>query len=142
MTGIDAFKTRSRANEGIRISLSQPDGTPTEHWLQIRSIWSDDYQAARAELIRQAVEDGKRLAEAKPEEAALMRQDAERRRRAALCASLVCGWSFDLEFSEQAAADFLMEAPQIVRYVEKIAEDDRRFFGKGSASSPSGEKPS
>ncbi|WP_061238170.1 hypothetical protein [Ectopseudomonas composti] len=140
MTGIDAFKTRSKANEGIRIALAQPDGTPTEHWLQVRSVWSDDYQSARSELIRQAIEDGKRLAEASPEEAADLKHEADRLRRAKLSASLIAAWSFeDLEFSEQAAFDFLLEAPQILLHVEKIAEDDRRFFGKGSASLSSGE---
>lgn len=143
MTGIDAFKTRGKANEGIRITLSQPDGTPTEHWMQVRSVWSDDYQAARSELIRQAIEDGKRLAEAKPEEAADLKHEADRRRRAKLCASLIAGWSFeDLEFSEEAAAEFLLEAPQILVHIEKIAEDDRRFFANGSASLSSGESPS
>lgn len=142
MTQLDSFKTRGRANEGVRIKLSNPDGTPTDHWLQIRSVWSDDYQAARAELFRAAVEDGKRLAEAKPEDSAALRQESDRRRRTMLCASLVSDWSFDLEFSEKAVADFLLEAPQILRHVEQIAEDDRRFFGKGSACLSSGEKQS
>jgi hypothetical protein len=140
MTGIDAFKTRGRANDGIRINLAEPDGKPTEHWLQIRSVWSDEYQAARSELIRQAVEDGKRLAAAKEGEVQGLRREADRRRRAVAAASLVAGWSFDLEFTAEAVSDFLLEAPQILAHVERIAEDDRRFFGKGSASSSSGAK--
>lgn len=129
MSGLDAFKTRAKANEGVRVPLSTPDGKKTEHWLQIRSIWSDEYQVARSELIRQAIEDGKKLAEAKPEEANTLRKEADRRRRAHAAASLVAGWSFDLEFSEEAVADFLLEAPQILAHVERIAEDSARFFG-------------
>ncbi|MBN7822261.1 hypothetical protein [Bowmanella yangjiangensis] len=140
MTGIDAFKTRGKANEGIRITLSQPDGTPTEHWLQVRSVWSDDYQAARSELIRQAIEDGKRIADADPGEVAELKHEADRRRRATLCASLIAGWSFsDMECTEEKVAEFLLEAPQILRHVEQIAEDDRRFFSNGSGSLSSGE---
>lgn len=129
MSEIDLFKTRSKANEGVKVPLSTPDGKKTEHWLQIRSIWSDEYQAARSELIRQAIEDGKKLAEAKPEEANTLRKEADRLRRAKAAASLVAGWSFDIEFSEEAVADFLLEAPQILAHVERIAEDGTRFFG-------------
>lgn len=129
MSGIDAFKTRDKANDGVRVPLSTPDGKKTEHWLQIRSVWSDEYQAARSELIRQAIEDGKKVAEAKPEDANTLRKEADRRRRAVAAASLVGGWSFDLEFTEEAVAEFLLEAPQILAHVERIAEDNARFFG-------------
>lgn len=129
MSEIDLFKTRSKANEGVRVPLSTPDGKKTDHWLQIRSVWSDEYQAARSELVRQAIEDGKKAAEAKPDEVASVRKESDRRRRAAAAASLIAGWSFDLEFSEEAVTDFLLEAPQILAHVERIAEDNARFFG-------------
>lgn len=133
MSDIEAFKTRAKANDGVKVPLSTPDGAPTEHWLQIRSIWSDEYQAARSELIRQAIDDGRKVSEAKGE-AATLRKTLDRKRRAVAAASLIAGWSFDLEFTEEAVADFLLEAPQILAHVERIAEDGARFFGKGSIS--------
>lgn len=139
MTDIDSFKTRTRANDGIRINLFHPDGTPSEHWIQVRSVWSDDYQEARMELIRQAVEDGRRAANAEGDAAVEIRRESERKRRAVAAASLVAGWSFDLEFTRERVIDFLLEAPQILSHVERIAEDDRRFFGKEFANSPTGE---
>ncbi|CAE6906900.1 conserved protein of unknown function [Pseudomonas marincola] len=129
MTGIDVFKTRSKANEGVRIPLSTPDGKHTEEWLQIRSVWSDEYQAARTELVRQSIEDGRQAAEAGPEEAKELRKEQDRRRRAGAASALIAGWSFDLEFSSEAVTDFLLEAPQILAHVERIAEDGSRFFG-------------
>jgi len=133
MADIDAFKTRAKANDGVKVPLSTPDGSPTEHWLQIRSIWSDEYQAARSELIRQAIDDGRKVSEANGE-AATLRKTLDRKRRAVAAASLIAGWSFDLEFTEEAVSDFLLEAPQILAHVERIAEDGARFFGKGSIS--------
>lgn len=142
MTDINSFKTRGRANDGIRINLSQPGGAATEHWLQVRSVWSDEYQAMRSELIRQAVESAKRMTEVDADEAKAIRRDTDRRLRADAAASLIAGWSFDIELNFEAASDFLMEAPQILAQVERIAEDDRRFFGKGSANSSTGESQS
>lgn len=142
MTDISAFKIRDAANEGVRIQLSTPDGKPTEHWLMVRSAWSDEYQDARTEIIRQAIADGGLVATAPEDEAAKMRKVLDRKRRAAAAAALIAGWSFDIEPTEQNKAEFLEEAPQILAWVERIASEDVRFFGKESGSSLSGEKQS
>lgn len=142
MTDISVFKIRDEANEGVRIPLSAPGGKPTEHWLMIRSVWCDDFQEARSELIRQAIADGKTVAAAPEAEAKAIRKDLDRKRRAVAAASLVAGWSFDIEPTEQNKADFLNDAPQILAWVERIAEDDTRFFGKESGNSSPGEKQS
>lgn len=134
MSGMDAFKIRSEANEGVRVPLSTPDGKSTDEWLQIRSVWSDSYQGARSELIRQAIEDGKAVSEAPEETRNDVRSERDRRRRAAAASTLIAGWSFDMEFSQEAVTDFLLEAPQILAHVERIAEDNDRFFGKRSDS--------
>jgi hypothetical protein len=142
MTDISAFKIRDAANEGVRIPLSTPDGKATEHWLLIRSVWCDDFQEARSELIRQAIADGKTVSAAPEAEQKAIRTDLDRKRRANAAASLVAGWSFDIEPTEQNKADFLNDAPQILAWVERIAEEDKRFFGKESGSSLNGEKQS
>lgn len=130
MTDFSAFHTRDRANEGIRIPLLLPDGKPTEHWLQIRSIWSDAYQGSRAEIVRMALEHGRELAEKSlsDEQKRDMRAEQDRSRRAVLASSLIAAWSNDDPLTEESAVNFLLQAPQVLREIEKIAEDDRRFF--------------
>ena len=51
MSGMHDFSIRQRANDGRRIALSLPDGSPTDHWLQIRSRWSDAFRQARDEAM-------------------------------------------------------------------------------------------
>ena len=46
MVGMDAFFTRDKANEGIKVPLRTPEGKETDHYLVIRSQWSDDFQKA------------------------------------------------------------------------------------------------
>ena len=122
------FFTRSKANEGERMPLSLPDGTPTDEWLLIRGIDSDEFRAAldehrRAVLANAAIEDeGER---------------AEKNRLAGLnlhCA-LVMDWSFDAELTQDALQEFFTEAPHIAIEVDSFASNRKRFFRKGSASS-------
>ena len=122
------FFTRSKANEGERMPLSLPDGTPTDEWLLIRGIDSDEFRAAldehrRAVLANAAIEDeGER---------------AEKNRLAGLnlhCA-LVMDWSFDAELTQDALQEFFTEAPHIAIEVDSFASNRKRFFRKGSANS-------
>lgn len=122
------FFTRNKANEGERMPLSLPDGTPTDEWLLIRGIDSDEFRAAldehrRAVLANAAIEDeGER---------------AEKNRLAGLnlhCA-LVMDWSFDAELTQEALQEFFTEAPHIAIEVDSFASNRKRFFRKGSASS-------
>lgn len=131
MSAFSSFHTRSKANEGIRIKLANPDGTPTDHWLQIRSVWSDEHQAARSELIRMAVEHGKAnaLEPLPPKEERARSKEQDRLRRATCAASLIADWSNDEPLTQEAAIAFLLEARQVLVHIERIAEDDKRFFG-------------
>lgn len=131
MTAFSSFHTREKANEGIRIKLAHPDGTPTDHWLQIRSVWSDEHQAARSELIRMAVEHGQAnaLEPLPPKEERQRSKEQDRLRRATCAASLIAAWSNDEPLTQEAAVAFLLEARQVLVHIERIAEDDKRFFG-------------
>jgi len=137
---MDQFKTREKASEGVKIPLLTPDGKKTDHWLLVRSSWSDEYQAAKNQLFRDATSHGKQIADAPESEKERLSAELDRLRRAKSGAALIVEWSFDgMECSEQAKIDFLIEAPQILAMVEHIAEDNRRFFGEGWTSSSSGE---
>jgi hypothetical protein len=123
------FFTRAKANEGERMPLSLPDGTPTDEWLLIRGVDSDEFRLAMDEFRREllalaAVKDEKDRAE--------KTQGAQLK----LNAALVSGWSFEAEFSEAALLEFLRESPYIAAEVDRFASDRRRFFGKRSTSSP------
>lgn len=123
------FFTRAKANEGERMSLSLPDGTPTDEWLLIRGVDSDEFRHAldafRRDLLTYAsIQDEAEKTE-KTEQARLH-----------LNAALVIGWSFEAEFSETALLEFLRESPYIAAEVDRFASDRRRFFGKRSTGSP------
>jgi len=123
------FFTRAKANEGERMPLSLPDGTPTDEWLQIRGVDSDHFRHALDEFRRKSLSAASlKDLEEKAEKAEAARLE--------LNAALVIGWSFDAEFSEAALLEFLRESPYIAAEVDRFASDRRRFFGKRSTGSP------
>ena len=130
MSAMDDFTIRQRANHGRRIALTLPDGSPTEHWLQIRSRWSDAFRQARDE----AMQDVARLAQggAAELEAALEQSTL------AVRAALVSAWSFDEPCVAATVQAFLREAPQIAELVDRAGADDPAFFSNAFASSPTG----
>lgn len=129
--GMDAFHTRERANEGRKLPLRTPDGQPTDHWLMVRHVWSDDFQKAEEAALREARETIMGMGES-PDPAAVA--DVQRGSRVRLLASLVAGWSFDAECTPEAVAGFLTQAPQIADSIDKFAGDSRSFFGGESSS--------
>lgn len=132
MSGKKDFFTRDKANEGVKLPLKTPDGKATDHWLQVRSIYSDEFKrkerslrqdnpaiGAAAKAIKDDKEREKFLAE-KWEESEL-----------ALIATLVAGWSFDEPCTPEAVVEFLREAPQIARAVNDVSTSRALFFGSG-----------
>lgn len=122
------FFTRNKANEGERMPLSLPDGTPTDEWLLIRGIDSDEFRAAMDEHRRSV------LANAAIEDEA---ERAEKNRQAGLklhCA-LVADWSFEAEFSPEAVEELFREAPHLAIEADNFASNRKRFFRKSSTSS-------
>ena len=123
------FFTRAKANEGERMPLSLPDGTPTDEWLMIRGVDSDQFRHALDEFRRKSLTAASiKDLEEKAEKAEAARLE--------LNAALVIGWSLDAEFTEAALLEFLREAPYVAAEVDRFASDRRRFFGKSSTGSP------
>lgn len=124
------FFTREAANAGIRIPLFRPDGTPTEHWLQIRGVDSDAWHAAQAasrQRLMAVSADPTKIDKLDPEE-----------ERITLLTSLVMGWSFPDPVTPEAVRAFLKEAPQIATEIDRIASNRRSFFaGSSNSSTPS-----
>lgn len=126
---MEAFFTRSIANEGIQLPLYTPTGEKTEHWLRIRGIDSDEFREAEADAKRDAF----RIASMEnPVERAKEIKESKLR----LISSLVLGWSFEKEFSREAVMDFFREAPQIADAVDNAASRRALFFAGRSSSSP------
>ncbi len=124
------FYTREAANTGIRIPLFQPDGKPTEHFLQVRGVDSDAWHAAQA-ASRQ------RLMAASADPAKIEKLDPEEE-RITLLTALVMGWSFPDACTPEAVRAFLKEAPQIATEIDRIASNRRSFFaGSSNSSTPS-----
>lgn len=133
--GMDAFKTRSRANEGQRVELHTPEGTLSPHFLIVRGIDSDEFQKAKAKQAR-VIAELVAMPEGEREERAL---DAT----CDLLAVLVKDWSFsdpDLmpagelyECNLANVSQFLREAPQIREKVDEMVSRRTVFFRMQSA---------
>jgi hypothetical protein len=121
MSDIEKFFTRQKANEGIVLPLTLPDGTPTEHSITIYGVDSDSYRTEEAESKRKAFEiaaSGDRAA------ASIMIRDG----RVTLVASMVKSWTMDLPCTKENVVRLLQEAPQITDAIDRLASDRRSFF--------------
>lgn len=126
---MSAFFTRQPSNEGIRVPLFLPDGTPTEHHLTIRGRDSDEFRMAEMRANREMMA----IARTKNADDRLSAQNELTLRT---LASLVRGWSFEHECTPQAAYEFLREAPQIADAIDKVSAR-RTFFKMSSEASSS-----
>lgn len=124
---MDQFFTRDRANEGRRFPLQTPDGTPTEHWLLVRSQHSDAFKE-RSDALLQAA--GRDMPDPKNPNDLAERQARGRKRTNQLRAALISGWSFPEPCTPEAVEQFLEMAPQIAVMLDRFAGDDRIFFAK------------
>lgn len=122
------FFTRTKANEGVKMPLSLPDGTPTDEYLIIRGVDSDVYRKANDKRMRRAIEISK-IEDDEEREAALKELTTE------TLVSLVAGWSFEEECTPEAVRELLYEAPHIADAIDVFAVDRKRFFGKPQGSS-------
>jgi regulator of replication initiation timing len=125
---MEQFYTRDKANEGIKVPLTAPDGTDTDHWLLVRGADSDVFRKAEAEAQRKmaviAADKGNRdsLADVYDEQFHWIK------------AHLVADWSFDHECTVEAVQEFFKNAPQISDKVNRIAGNRSLFFGKESSN--------
>lgn len=124
MSDMTAFFTRETANEGVKIPLSLPDGSASEHWLVLRSVDSD---AFRAEDFRQR----RRLSEV----FATIEDEEERDKRIMamsieLLASTVISWSFEQACTKENVIEFLTNAPHIADAIDTITTKRALFTKK------------
>lgn len=121
MTQMSDFYTRDKANEGIKLPLSKPDGTKTDHYVHILGRDSDAFREADAEAKRNA------LKIAQIDDETELKKSAEEA-KLSLIAKLVIGWSFEEELTFENIKTFLKEAPQIADKIDQVAGMRALFF--------------
>lgn len=129
---MEAFFTRTAANEGIEVPLYLPDGTRTEHSLRIRGTDSDAFRAAQAEGRRRLLEAAAEKDQQKLAAVAVANNEL-------LLSSLIISWTFEIECNDENKRKLLHEAPQIGDAIDAMASRRTLFFKKGlpnSAPSP------
>lgn len=129
-TPMAAFATRPLSQEGIKIELCLPDGTPTEHFLVVRGADCREFKGAQAKASRMSIQLLQDKEKLNDEELAERRHCIEVEQVAAL----VADWSFDEECSRENVVQFLMDAPQIHDQINKFAGNRRNFSVKPSKS--------
>lgn len=117
--------TRQAANDGRRLELPLPDGSPSGEWLHVLHSDSDAFRAKRADVMARA-------AQLPPDTAQDERKRLMDDAMLELLASLVSGWSLEDEFSEAAVIDLLRNAPYIHDWLDRKTSDASLFFGKTS----------
>ena len=117
------FYVRQEAEEGRRVELSNADGTPSGHWLVVRSVLSHQYEREFEAIKAQALSQVLELSKAGGKEQALRMDKQQRRaRKARLVASLIADWSLDLPCTETEKTNLLIQAPRLRRQIERISE--------------------
>lgn len=118
---MEQFFTRQKANEGTKVPLFLPTGEPSEHFLIVRSIYSDAFRDAERKAIRGV-----------PDVAMIEDEDEKQKAFKDLeldtIVSLVCGWSFEQELNDETVRKLLVEAPQIADAVDQVAKKKTVFF--------------
>lgn len=125
---MNEFFTRQKANEGIKLTLTLPNGEDTDHFLMIRGVDSDVFREAEAEAKRNAMQ----IAALEDKE---QRKVAMADEKLVLVAALIMDWSFDEECSLENVKHFLKEAPHIADQVDQIAARRTLFFREGLSNS-------
>lgn len=128
VTPMDQFHTRAKSSEGVNVPLMLPDGSPTEHWVKVRGVDSDEYRRADSRARRRAIDIAQEKDEAK-------REDMIEDTKLDVLSVLVADWSFDRPCTPEEVKAFLREAPQIADLVDKTAYKRALFFVKSSTPS-------
>lgn len=123
--GMDAFFTRQKANEGIKVSLYLPSGQKTDQWIEIYGVDSDVFRSAEVEAKREAMRvamtteegDKERVGKEKVEEI-----------KVRLIAVLVKAWSFPQPCTVENVIAFLKEAPHISDTIDQLSSKRALFF--------------
>jgi len=125
------FFTREAGNNGYKLELTRPDGEPTDHWIEIYSVDSDEYHKSNARLRRQlgTVEiEAKAIEDLKDREEYLI--DKQREMECELLSSL----SFEQDPTADNKREFVRNAPQIANQINQLS-GRRALFTKTDAES-------
>lgn len=117
------FYMRAEAEEGRRVDLSNADGTPSGHWMVIRSVLSMPYAQTFERIKVKALSEVMEIAGANSAyQAKQMAKQQRRMRKANLVGALIADWSFDLPCTEKEKTNLLIKAPRLRRQIEHISE--------------------
>ncbi len=126
------FATRTEANEGKKLYLLLPDGTPTEEYLLVRGVDSDEFRAAKTAASRAVFE----LTQEQLKDKAFVHKFDEENEFKQFQAMIV-GWSFDEEFTPENLKTLLTESPYIKDRVNNFSANRAEFFKKKPPASSS-----
>lgn len=117
MGSMNQFFIKDQAEEGRKIDLQLPDGSSSGEWIIIKSIHCSAFVQAQEKLMRQVLE---------------MRSNGDNSEinQNELIAVLIKDWSFDEELTDESAFEFLENAPQITRQINKLAADSEFMYEK------------
>lgn len=111
------FYSKSKHEEGTKVLLKQPDGTPTEEFVVLVGRDSEAFRRAQAKYRDLSVQ---AQADDKPFDAYV--------EGVRLTASAIKAWSLEDELNEKSAMDFLLNAPYITDQLDAALYDSKRFF--------------
>lgn len=126
---MEAFFTRQRANEGARLDLTLPDGTPTEDFIMIRGVDSDAYRDALQAMNKRVLELSKDP-NVRDKARGVFADETDK-----LVGSLIISWSFEDPVNDETIAKLFKEAPQIRNSIDALATKRSLFFRKTSTPS-------
>ncbi|AHF77901.1 Phage protein [Sodalis praecaptivus] len=119
------FATRGAANEGKKLFLTLPDGTPTQEYLLVRGIDSDEFRAAKTEASR-AVFD---LTPQQLKDKAFTKEFDEENEFKQFQA-LIIDWSLEEELTPENLKLLLTESPYLKDRINNFAANRAEFFKK------------
>jgi hypothetical protein len=135
MSSMDVFKTRDKANDGIKVDLLTPAGEKTDHWIVVRSQLSDAFREAYKGALQEAARVAGLNAPGDDKAGQATVAEVIRARLVDCQAALIASWSFEEPCTLENARQFLVDAPQIADMVDRVAASNARFFGVASTSS-------
>lgn len=111
--------TRPRANEGIELPVTTPDGQPVGANITIRGTDSDAFRIARAERSRESA----RILSLPENERALATREAD----IVLLSSLVLDWTFEEPCTPETVVNALRDAPALYDMIDSSAANRALF---------------
>jgi len=113
------FYVRTRASRGVRVELVDPAGK--REWVRVRSVLSDEFQAAVTESWNQLFADVVAAGDCVQEQKRLRRL-----RHARQAASLIAEWSLPPSVDP---VGLMVQNPRLRRQIERIAQSNQIQFG-------------